>query len=93
MLHIPMTAFTSGPTGGGDLGAGETAPRAISEKWWSQVCPPHKVVEVRMGEAVSELELEGELDGEKRMTKWARKLREMDAPCVSIVGGMPFDYR
>ncbi|KAJ7083431.1 hypothetical protein C8R44DRAFT_894480 [Mycena epipterygia] len=69
MLHIPMNALTSGPTGGGELGpnADPVAPRAVSLEWWDGVCPPEDVVEV-------ELKQRAEHHGGKHQAGKARKV-------------------
>lgn len=94
MLHIPMNALTSGPTGGGPLGdsADPKVPRAVSMEWWDAVCPPAQVVEVTMAETVQELNITDASTGEERLIRWADKLRNLDAECVKVVGGSPFDY-
>jgi len=94
MLHIPMNALTSGPTGGGGLGpdADPAAPRAVSFEWWDSVCPPEDVVEVELVETNRELNITEVSTGLERFVRWAEKLRGMDEECVKIVGGMPFDY-
>ena len=41
--RTPATAFISGPAVGGSWGLGDgSSPRAISETWWSIVCPPEE---------------------------------------------------
>ncbi|KAJ7092322.1 hypothetical protein B0H15DRAFT_1021070 [Mycena belliarum] len=94
MLHIPMNAFTSGPTGGGELGAGADphSPRAISLEWWDAVCPRAQVVEVTVADVVRELGITETSTGEERLMRWAAKLRDMKAECVTVIGGSPFDY-
>ncbi|KAJ7452727.1 hypothetical protein B0H11DRAFT_1820868 [Mycena galericulata] len=93
-LRIPMNAFTSGPTGGGSLGPGvdPKIPRAISQEWWDVVCPPRQVVEVSVAQTVEELKINDATSGEERLRLWAEKLRKMDAECVKIVAGTPFDW-
>ncbi|KAJ6623259.1 hypothetical protein B0H10DRAFT_808539 [Mycena sp. CBHHK59/15] len=96
MLHIPMNAFTSGPTGGGPLSANgesvKSAPRAVSKEWWEAICREQEVVEVNVGETNQALGLNGESSGEERLSKWADKLLQLEATCVEIVGGSVFDY-
>ncbi|KAF7344133.1 SH3 and PX-domain-containing 3 [Mycena venus] len=95
MLHIPMNALTSGPTGGGSWGDGVDAavhPRPISQRWWDVACPAEKVVEVHMAETMRELNITDESTGEERLVRWAEKLRGMEEECVSVIGGTPFDY-
>ncbi|KAJ6575776.1 hypothetical protein DFH09DRAFT_1031906 [Mycena vulgaris] len=94
MLHIPMNALTSGPTGGGSLGddVDPKIPRAISFEWWTAACPSSQVVELQMAATVKELNLTDSSTGEERLTRWAEKLRNIEAGCVQVVGGSPFDY-
>ncbi|KAJ7718968.1 hypothetical protein DFH07DRAFT_316960 [Mycena maculata] len=94
MLHIPMNALTSGPTGGGSLGQGADpkSVRAVSLEWWDAVCPSEQVVEVPVGETVQELNITDASAGEERLVRWAGKLRSIEAECVKVVGGSPFDY-
>ncbi|KAJ7493811.1 hypothetical protein FB451DRAFT_1551155 [Mycena latifolia] len=94
MLHIPMNALTSGPTGGGTLGDGAdpNIPRAVSFEWWTAACPPAQVIEIQMGDAVRELDITDSSTGEERLMRWAAKLRDIEAECVKVVGGSPFDY-
>ncbi|KAJ7130686.1 hypothetical protein C8R46DRAFT_971287 [Mycena filopes] len=95
-LHIPMNAFVSGPTGGGPLSADGTSDpvvrRAVSEEWWNVVCPPGEVVVVKMYQTMRRMHLDDKSDGEEMLARWASKLLKMDAPCVSVEGGPPFDY-
>jgi hypothetical protein len=94
-LHIPMNAFVSGPTGGGPLSADESDPlarRAVSEAWWNVVCPPDRIKVVKLYETLGRLGLDGKSDGAEMMSKWAKHLRAIDDPCVSIEEGSPFDY-
>ncbi|KAJ7664205.1 hypothetical protein B0H17DRAFT_1092156 [Mycena rosella] len=93
-LHVPMNALTSGPTGGGSFGAAgdPDSPRAVSFEWWTVVCPDAQVVELKMAETVKELgaaELEA---GSERLARWAQKLKGIEAQCVKVTGGSPFDY-
>ncbi|KAJ7609581.1 hypothetical protein DFH06DRAFT_1148393 [Mycena polygramma] len=93
LLHIPMNAFTSGPTGGGSLGPNTDAiPRAASLEWWKLVCPTKDVVEVDIVATAKELNISNATSGHDRLLGWASKLRDIDAPCVNVVGGSPFDY-
>ncbi|KAJ7147636.1 hypothetical protein C8R43DRAFT_527856 [Mycena crocata] len=94
MLHIPMNALTSGPTGGGSLGdsADPKVSRAVSQEWWDAACPADQVVEVQMSEAVKGLNITDSSTGEERLIRWADKLRKIEAECVKVVGGSPFDY-
>ncbi|KAJ7921409.1 hypothetical protein B0H13DRAFT_1708194 [Mycena leptocephala] len=93
-LHVPMNALTSGPTGGGSWGEGvdPTIPRPISQRWWDVVCPPAQVVEVQMADLMRELDITDASTGEERMLLWAEKLRNMQAECVAVLGGTPFDF-
>ncbi|KAJ6548127.1 hypothetical protein DFH09DRAFT_628855 [Mycena vulgaris] len=94
-LHVPMNAFVSGPTGGGPMSADGSDPlerRAVSEAWWNVVCPPHRVEVVKLYDTLWNLGLNGKSDGAEMMSKWAKLLRGMTAPCVLIEDGAPFDY-
>ncbi len=66
--------------------------RAVSEEWWNIVCPPEEVVAVNLHRAMRDMGLRGTSDGEEMMAKWANKLLEMTASCVSVEGGPVFDY-
>ncbi|KAJ6485369.1 hypothetical protein C8R47DRAFT_980181 [Mycena vitilis] len=93
LLHIPMNAFTSGPTGGGSLGPNiDAIPRAASLEWWNLVCSPKDVVEVDIVATAKELNFSDATSGHDRLLGWASKLRDIEAPCVNVVGGSPFDY-
>ncbi|KAJ7485884.1 hypothetical protein FB451DRAFT_1231354, partial [Mycena latifolia] len=95
MLHVPMNAFVSGPTGGGPLSADwsdSLTRRAVSEEWWNAVCPRKDVVVIKMYETMRKMRLDENSDGEEMMARWAHKLLKMSAPCVSIETGPPFDY-
>ncbi|KAJ7106507.1 hypothetical protein C8R44DRAFT_858158, partial [Mycena epipterygia] len=95
MLHIPMNALTSGPTGGGSFGAhaDPAAPRAASREWWDAVCPPADVVELQVHDTNAALNVTDDSPGEERLMKWAEKLRGMEEDCVMVLGGTPFDYK
>ncbi|KAK7039802.1 SH3 and PX-domain-containing 3 [Favolaschia claudopus] len=96
MLHIPMNAFVSGPTSGGPLSADSSdslAGRAVPEEWWNIACPREQVVVVDLHQTMSELGIDSSKDdGGKILERWAAKLSEISAPCVSIEGGSVFDY-
>ncbi|KAJ7617361.1 hypothetical protein FB45DRAFT_1034652 [Roridomyces roridus] len=94
-LRIPMNAITSGPTGSGSLGTGTNeavTPRAISQDRWDEVCPASKVVVVELDATNAELNITGDTGGLAKMERWAAKSRDMEAPCVKITGGEPFDW-
>ncbi|KAJ7652459.1 hypothetical protein DFH06DRAFT_1331089 [Mycena polygramma] len=94
MLHIPMTAFTTGPTGGGAWGphSSPAVPRGVSQRWWELACPPERVVEVQLSATMRELNITDATSGAERLLRWAEKLREMPQECVAVVGGTPFDF-
>ncbi|KAJ6568920.1 hypothetical protein B0H19DRAFT_1349618, partial [Mycena capillaripes] len=96
LLHVPMNAMMSGPTGGGPLSSnGESDSlmrRAVSKEWWDIVCPAAKVVVINVQDTMREMGLDGNSDGQEIMAAWGRKLLEMSAPCVSVVGTSVFDY-
>ncbi|KAF7325604.1 hypothetical protein MKEN_00410000 [Mycena kentingensis (nom. inval.)] len=77
MLHIPMNAFTS---------------EAYHKKWWDVECPEARVHELSLQKVNEELGIGGETSGVERMTRWAKKLKEIPDDCVRVVGGTPFDY-
>ncbi|KAJ7696365.1 hypothetical protein B0H16DRAFT_1350503 [Mycena metata] len=94
-LRIPMNALVSGPTGGGPLSANGTDSlmrRAVSQEWWDTVCPKQDVVVVKLHDAQHELRVDDKTDAAELSVRWAKKLREMSAPCVSIEGGPVFHY-
>ncbi|KAJ7033565.1 hypothetical protein C8F04DRAFT_1104333 [Mycena alexandri] len=94
MLHIPMNALTSGPTGGGSWGEGANpgAPLPVSKDWWISSCPASETVEVQLADTMKELNITDSTTGEERLVRWAEKLRSIEAECVTIIGGSPFDY-
>ncbi|KAJ7358334.1 hypothetical protein DFH08DRAFT_770205 [Mycena albidolilacea] len=96
MLHIPMNAFVSGPTGGGPLSSDgkndSLMRRAVSEQWWDMVCPQRDVVVVKLHDTMRQMKLDGMSEGADILTNWTDKLLKMSAPCVSIEGGSVFDY-
>ncbi|KAJ7063857.1 hypothetical protein C8F01DRAFT_1129596 [Mycena amicta] len=94
MLHIPMNAFTSGPTGGGSWcpHAPRGTPRGISQAWWDVVCPDSEVVELSLPKVNGELGIDAQTSGAQRMMGWASKLKGMKEQCVKVVDGTPFDF-
>ncbi|KAJ6487433.1 hypothetical protein C8R47DRAFT_1277087 [Mycena vitilis] len=94
MLHIPMNAFTAGPTGGGSLGAyiDSAAPIAASLDWWHTVCPAGDVVKVDTGAMAREFNFTDETPGNERLAGWANTLLKIEAACVEVVGGPVFEY-
>ncbi|KAJ7738978.1 hypothetical protein B0H16DRAFT_1569407 [Mycena metata] len=95
LLRIPMNAFVSGPTGGGPLSADGTDQlmrRAVAEEWWDTVCPKEQVVVVKFHDVEHELRISDKTDGAEVFVRWAKKLREMPAPCISVEGGPVFNY-
>ncbi|KAJ6487435.1 hypothetical protein C8R47DRAFT_1072092 [Mycena vitilis] len=94
VLRVPMNAFTSGPTGGGSLGpdVNPAVPLAAPLKWWNTVCPKNQVVRIHAAETVKELNFTDATPGYELLMGWANKLRSIEAPCVEVFGGRPFDY-
>ncbi|KAF7304460.1 hypothetical protein HMN09_00848200 [Mycena chlorophos] len=93
-LHIPMNAFTSGPTGGGSWGHTQdnsTRPRGVSHAWWNRVCAGREV-EISTPRVNEEFGIGDATSGMERMQRWAEKLRGMQEECVKVVDGSPFDY-
>ncbi|KAF8205367.1 hypothetical protein K438DRAFT_1964442 [Mycena galopus ATCC 62051] len=94
MLKIPINALISGPTGGGPLsynGQDTLVRRAIPEESWNAVCPPEEVAVLNLHQTMHELGVDGTTDGDELMSRWARKLLKLYAPCVIIEGGSIFD--
>ncbi|KAJ7342468.1 hypothetical protein DFH08DRAFT_874333 [Mycena albidolilacea] len=94
-LHIPANAFTSGSTTGGPLssdGTDRLMRRAVSEEWYNVVCPRTEVVTLDLHGTTRELGLDDNSEGVDIMDRWAKKLSEMTAPCVSVDGGPLFSY-
>ncbi|KAJ7083041.1 hypothetical protein C8R43DRAFT_909542, partial [Mycena crocata] len=92
---IPINAFIAGPMAGGSLANNDSdnvLRRAVSEEWWNVVCPPEKVVTMRLHDAMKEMSINENSDSQEMMGRWAETLLEMSAPCVSIEDGTPFDF-
>jgi hypothetical protein len=45
-----------------------------------------------MADLMRELDITDASTGEERMLLWAEKLRNMQAECVAVLGGTPFDF-
>ncbi|KAG9003015.1 hypothetical protein FRB93_011302 [Tulasnella sp. JGI-2019a] len=90
---IPLNAFLSGPAAGGSMPTPtdptETRrPRAVSWKWFDQVCPHdrRKVVNVdavRRARGISE---DDKPSGRAILEAWGKELGEMSEPCVVVTG-------
>ncbi|KAF7319641.1 SH3 and PX-domain-containing 3 [Mycena chlorophos] len=97
MLHIPMNAFVAGPVAGGPLSDDPTADiltrRSISEEWWDIVCPRKSVKVLNVYHVHNEFGYNPEaVEGAEILSKWAKKLREMDDMCVSVEEFSIFHY-
>jgi hypothetical protein len=66
--------------------------RAVSEEWYNIVCPRTEVVTLDLHGTTRELGLDDNSEGVDIMARWAKKLSEMTAPCVSVDGDPLFSY-
>jgi hypothetical protein len=91
--RIPLNAFISGATAGGPVSSGG---RAVSAKFWAEVCPPEKIHVIR-SEAGPEKIIPGktvkDIDGQGVIDTWKEKLQDRNEPCLQIetTDGTPFD--
>lgn len=94
-LRIPLPALLSGPLAGGPLSArgdDTVLRRAVSEEYFDLVCPKEERVEVGYYEVMGELGIDDKTEGDERMARWARRLREESGMCVMVTGGSVFPW-
>jgi len=103
-LHIPMAAFTWSPLTGapfpGTRGYGakdppdeDVIPRAVSDDFYSSVCPWYQRTRLDVREVCKELGLDVDQDDVKVIADaWAKKLLEMEDSCIDVVHHPLFDY-
>ncbi|KAF9554183.1 hypothetical protein CPC08DRAFT_713120 [Agrocybe pediades] len=83
-LSTPMSALIAGPTVGGAWPANDTAPRAISSRWWDVVCPPERRRIMFTREVKTKPGVWDGL-GSDIFAAWQKALLEAEEPCIEIV--------
>ncbi|KIK69922.1 hypothetical protein GYMLUDRAFT_34323 [Collybiopsis luxurians FD-317 M1] len=81
--RTPLNALISGPAAGGPWEEGDTAPRAISERWYDVVCPPEERRIMNTREFKPPVWNSPGID---MLNHWAKVLREAPERCVEIQG-------
>ncbi|KAF7293074.1 SH3 and PX-domain-containing 3 [Mycena indigotica] len=97
MLHIPMNTFVAGPIGGGPFADNpvddKLTRRSISEAWWDVVCPRERVKVLNVFEVHGSFGYDAiAVEGAEILTRWSKKLSEMDDMCVSVEEYSIFHY-
>ncbi|CAE6441273.1 unnamed protein product [Rhizoctonia solani] len=90
VLIIPSNALLSGPAAGASWGPGDHHPRAISDQWWSIVCPLSKRTVIKADEIMEQIGKD--LDGIEMLNRWTSLLKEIPGKCVEIIGTQVFDF-
>ncbi|KAG8888710.1 hypothetical protein FRB98_006967 [Tulasnella sp. 332] len=88
---IPLNAFISGPAAGGampnPIGPNESKrPRAVSWKWFAEVCPDErrKYVDVRTVRKQRGIEEDRKPSGKEILEAWTAELGDMTESCVVV---------
>ena len=93
---VPMTAFIDSPVSGAPWSEGDDTPRAVSDAWYSRMCPEDKRLYVNTTTVNSIIGVDLNRDeGEVIVKKWAAYLGGLEERCVSVLWGTPriIDFR
>jgi hypothetical protein len=103
-LRVPTAAFTWSPLSGapfpGTRGYGpkdppdeDVVPRPVSEDFYGSVCPWYRRTRLDVRKVCKNLGLDVDHDDVKVIADaWAKKLLEMEDPCIDIARHPLFDY-
>lgn len=84
--HTPLNAFFSGPTAGSSWGPGDSAPRAISDKWFDVVCPKSERRYINTHDVKPAIYWE---DGSVIFEHWRKILTDAPERCIEIIPPPP----
>ncbi|TEB34201.1 hypothetical protein FA13DRAFT_1707769 [Coprinellus micaceus] len=83
--RTPLPALISGPTAGGPWEVGDSAPRAIHQKWWDVVCPKDKIKVIWTHEVKRKYELHWVKSGKQIFDVWNKILLDDEAQCIEVI--------
>jgi hypothetical protein len=87
--HTPLNALIAGPTAGGPWLPNDPSPRAISDTWFSTVCPPEDTITI---EAATTKKPVNDLNASAIMDYWVKLLDEHPSRCIDVVSGQGEEY-
>ncbi|KAG8925484.1 hypothetical protein FRC02_009624 [Tulasnella sp. 418] len=90
--RIPLRAFISGPTAGGQFSAADHSPRSVSVQWWEKICPPERRTVLDVAEEHTRWGIDENSQGKTIMEHWSKKLLHMNDPCVEVIGPVIYDF-
>ncbi|KAJ7064909.1 hypothetical protein C8F01DRAFT_1128715 [Mycena amicta] len=94
-LKIPLNALISGATTGGPLSPDATdgvIRRAVSEEYFDAVCPSKARVEIGYNDVMHGFAMNDDREGDERMMRWTKKLKQLEDRCVVVTGGSIFPW-
>ncbi|KAG8931077.1 hypothetical protein FRC02_003252 [Tulasnella sp. 418] len=74
------------------MGPDVSAPRAVYEEYWEQVCPPERRTHLKVSQVHQELGLDNGSEGSDIMGGWVDKISKMPDNCIEIDDAHIFDY-
>ncbi|TEB34365.1 hypothetical protein FA13DRAFT_1753877 [Coprinellus micaceus] len=83
--RTPLPALISGPTAGGPWEVGDSAPRAIHQKWWDVVCPKDKIKVIWTHEVKKKYDIHWVKTAKQIFSVWNKILLEEEAQCVEVI--------
>ncbi|EJD43018.1 hypothetical protein AURDEDRAFT_114870 [Auricularia subglabra TFB-10046 SS5] len=84
----PIGLFLAGPAAGGNWGPGVDAPRAISNVFWEQVCPPQRRRVLSVDAVQEELGISSSTGAGAVVDRWADYLGRLQDNCVEVQGSL-----
>src|SRR5258708_25754708 len=80
-LRTPLNALIAGPTAGGPWDPSDPAPRAISERFFNTVCPPHERRMINTGDIKPAIH---RASGRVVFDTWLKILSEAPERCIEV---------
>jgi hypothetical protein len=82
-----MTAFIGSPMSGAPWPEGDNTPRAVSDAWYSRMCPEDKRLYVNTTAVNPIIGVDFDRDeGDVIVKKWAAYLASLDWQCIQLRG-------
>lgn len=74
------------------MGSNITAPRAVYNTYWDEVCPPERRTHWRVSEIHAKHGIGRDSDGLEILDLWTKILSESQDHCIDVNNGHVFDY-
>ncbi|KAF7316397.1 SH3 and PX-domain-containing 3 [Mycena indigotica] len=93
-IRIPLNAIISGASTGAPLlpdASDRMIRRAVSIEYFNAVCGEQRK-EIGYNDVMHGFAMDDEREGDERMMRWAKKLKNMEDRCVVVTGGSIFPW-